>query len=115
MREIAGRCSEDFAVGAKSKSPPSRKKRGRRGSVSLFLFRASVCLASGRLRPVRCGLAVQLGQLIQSLQAFVHIEQGEGVEGEVEPQTEAEEDQAVQRVEDHRDEEGPLLAFARRS
>src|SRR5579859_3646874 len=102
---------EDFAVGRKSKTPPSRKECGKVGALS-FLFSASVCLASDRLRPVRCGLAVQLGQLVQGLQAFVHIEQREGVEGEVEPETEAEEDQAIQGVENHRDQEGPLLAFA---
>jgi hypothetical protein len=34
------------------------------------------------------------------------------VKAEVEPESQAQEDQAVQSVEDHAREEGPLLAFA---
>lgn len=98
-------------MGCSQNPPPSRTKRGKGGAPLFFFYRFST-LASDRLRAVRRGLAVQLGQLVQGLQSFVQIEQCEGVEGEIEPETEAEEDQAVERVEDHRDQERPLLAFA---
>src|SRR5215469_1110794 len=86
---------------------PSNEGRGGAGVESRQAF-----LADDRLPSEAGGLAVELVERVDRLQPRVQVAYREGVESEVEPQSEAEKDEAIKTMEDHADQKGPGLAFA---
>src|SRR5215469_13974431 len=94
--------------GCREQSPhPSNEGRGGARVESGEAF-----LAEDRLPSGAGGLAVALVERVDRLQSLVQVADREGVESEIEPQSEAEKDQAVKTIEDHADQKGPGLAFA---